>query len=188
MKQFLSLNNSILRILLPLVATTFFGTATLNAQTWTFAGAGGSANAENGKAICVDAAGNVYVTGQFTNTVDFDLGAGVANLTSNGANDIFIASYTSAGVYRWAVRAGGTGADNNSPNGGICTDGVSVYVTGSYNGAATSFGGISLTPNGGAGTDAFVAKLNCTNGAFTWAVSMGGTGNVDTGCCLLYTS
>ncbi|MDH4473752.1 MAG: T9SS type A sorting domain-containing protein [Fluviicola sp.] len=156
----------------------------LQAQTWTYAGAGGSANAENGKAICVDVAGNVYVTGSFSNTVDFDLGAGTANLTSNGSNDIFIASYTSAGVYRWAVRAGGIAADNNSPSGGICTDGVSVYVTGSYNGAATLFGGISLTPNGGAGTDAFVAKLNCTTGAFTWAVSMGGTGSVDTGVAM----
>jgi hypothetical protein len=172
------------RIVLFLGITLLFSTTKIHAQTWAFAGAGGSVGAENGKAICADAAGNVYVTGQFTNTVDFDLGAGTANLTSNGANDIFIASYTSAGVYRWAVRAGGIAADNNSPNGGICTDGVSVYVTGSYNGAATLFGGISLTPNGGAGTDAFVAKLNCTTGAFTWAVSMGGTGNVDTGTAM----
>ncbi|MDH4473751.1 MAG: hypothetical protein QE487_14190 [Fluviicola sp.] len=156
----------------------------LQAQTWTFAGAGGSANAENGKAICVDATGNVYVTGSFSNTVDFDLGAGTANLTSNGSNDIFIASYTSAGVYRWAVRAGGIAADNGSPNGGICTDGVNVYVTGSYNGAATAFGATNLTPNGGSGIDAFVAKLNCTTGAWTWAVSMGGTGNVDTGVAM----
>ena len=156
----------------------------LNAQTWTFAGAAGSANAENTKAICTDAAGNVYLTGSFSNTVDFDFGAGTANLTSNGSNDIFIASYTSAGAYRWAVRAGGTGNDNGAPSGGICTDGTNIYVTGAYSGAATSFGATSLTPNGGTGTDAFVAKLNASTGAWTWAVTLGGTGNVDSGVAL----
>jgi trimeric autotransporter adhesin len=184
MKQLFQFNFCLSRILLLLVVTTIFSSPTLNAQSWTYAGTGGSANAENGKAICTDASGNVYVTGSFSNTVDFDLGAGTANLTSNGSNDIFIASYTSAGVYRWAVSAGGVGNDNSTPNGGICTDGVSVYATGSYNGASTAFGAISLTPNGGTGTDAFVAKLNCTTGAWTWAVSMGGTGNVDTGLAM----
>lgn len=158
----------------------------LDAQspTWLVEGGTGSSGAENGKCVCVDASGNVYVTGSFSNTVDFDFGAGVANLVSNGSNDIFIASYSSIGAYRWAVRAGGTGADNISPAGGICTDGTNVYVTGSYNGAATVFGAISLTPNGGSGQDAFVAKLNAATGAFTWAVSMGGTGNTDFGTAI----
>lgn len=157
---------------------------TINAQTWTFEGGAGSAGVELGKAICADAAGNIYVTGSFTNTNDFDLGAGTANLTVNGGSDIFIASYTSAGVYRWAVRAGGTANENGQPSGGICTDGTNVYVTGNYNGAATLFGAISLTPNGGTGTDAYVAKLNATTGAFIWAVSMGGTGNLDHGVAM----
>jgi hypothetical protein len=149
--------------------------------TWTFAAGAGSATAENTKAICTDASGNVYVSGSFSNTVDFDFGAGTANLVSNGSNDIFIASYTSTGTYRWAVRAGGTGNDNTAPAGAICTDGTNVYVTGFYNGAATMFGSTSLTPNGGSGNDVFVAKLNAANGNWIWAVSMGGTGNGDNG-------
>ncbi|MBC7863447.1 MAG: hypothetical protein IAF38_10760, partial [Bacteroidia bacterium] len=152
--------------------------------TWTISGGTGSVGAEVGRGVCVDASGNVYITGSFSNTVDFDMGGGTANLTSNGSNDIYIASYTSAGAYRWAVRAGGTGPDNTSPNGAICTDGTNVYVTGAYNGAATLFGSTSLTPNGGSGTDAFVAKLNATTGAWTWAVSIGGTGNTDNGTAI----
>jgi hypothetical protein len=62
----------------------------VNAQTWTFAGAGGSAGAENGKAICTDAAGNVYTAGEFGTTSDFDNSPAVNNLTSNGSNDVFL--------------------------------------------------------------------------------------------------
>jgi len=184
MKKKITLGTHNYRVVLFLAITALLCSANLHAQTWSFEGGAGSTGAELGKAICSDASGNIYVTGSFSNTVDFDLGAGTANLTSNGGNDIFIASYSSAGAYRWAVRAGGTAADNGQPSGGICTDGTNVYVTGNYNGASTLFGAISLTPNGGSGTDLYVAKLNATTGAFTWAVSMGGVGNVDHGLAL----
>ena len=40
--------------------------------------------------VIVDASKNVYVTGSFQNTYDFDPGAGVANLISNGSDDLFL--------------------------------------------------------------------------------------------------
>ncbi|MEN9448212.1 MAG: hypothetical protein RJA25_1502, partial [Bacteroidota bacterium] len=39
---------------------------------WTYAGGNGSTGAEVSRAICTDAAGNIYVTGNFSNTVDLD--------------------------------------------------------------------------------------------------------------------
>ena len=51
---------------------------------------GGTGYANKGRSIATDAAGNVYTTGSFQDTVDFDPNAGNFNLTSKGSSDIFI--------------------------------------------------------------------------------------------------
>jgi hypothetical protein len=168
-----------------LLTFVLFSITQLNAQTtWTYAGAGGSAGAEVSKSICTDASGNIYVTGNFTNTVDFDYSTGgTATLTAGGTfSDIFIASYTSTGAYRWAVKCGSPTRPDNSVQGAICTDGTNVYVTGNFGdelGNGATFGSTVLHVNGGAitSTDVFVAKLNASTGAWTWAVNYGGTGS-----------
>lgn len=67
---------------------------------------------DRGTGLAVDASNNVYVTGAFASTMDFDPDAvAVANLTSAGGNDVFICKLTSAGVYDWAINMGGTGDD-----------------------------------------------------------------------------
>ena len=73
-------------------------------------GAGSSGN-DLGHAIATDSAGNVYVAGSFSGTVDFDPASGVANLTSAGSDDAFAAKYTPTGSLLWARRFGGSGQD-----------------------------------------------------------------------------
>ena len=55
----------------------------------------GGTDYDNGQSITYDATGNVYVTGRFRETVDFDPGPGTANLisTMGGTSIIFFAKY-----------------------------------------------------------------------------------------------
>ncbi len=52
----------------------------------------------------VDAAGNIYATGDFSGTVDFDPGADSDLRTSAGSQDIFVVKLTASGNYSWAER------------------------------------------------------------------------------------
>ncbi len=165
-----------------LMLILFFGvnaSISIAQSSWTYAGGNGSIGAETSRGICTDAAGNIYVTGTFSNTVDLDYGAGTASVTTAGSNDIFIASYTAAGAYRWSLRAGNTSNDNGIA---IATNGTDVFALGFFTTSAV-FGTTTLTSNGAA--DAYVVKLNASNGAVSWAVNYGGTsGDSPHGICL----
>jgi hypothetical protein len=125
-----------------------------------------------GKAVVTDSSGNVYVTGSFQGTVNFNPN-GTTNLTSQGGSDIFVARYSSAGALAWAVDLGGAGYDVGQA---ISVDSSgNVYVTGDFEGSATFGAAGTLTSPGS--DDAFVAKLNATNGTVLWAKNVGGPGS-----------
>ncbi len=50
----------------------------------------------------VDDYGNVYNTGHFKNTLDFDPGPDTTAFTSNGSNDIYICKFGTHGQFMWA--------------------------------------------------------------------------------------
>lgn len=65
-----------------------------------------------GNALDVDHLGNIYVTGSFEGTVDFDPGAGTFNLSSFNANsDVFVLKLNSVGKFVWAKSFGGAYSD-----------------------------------------------------------------------------
>ena len=137
----------------------------------------GGINADRGYDVAVDAAGNSYVTGSFSNSADFGGGA----ITSRGVLDIFLASFTPAGAHRWSRGFGdkspdlgyGVAVDNNS----------NVYITGQFRADSSSsvggvsFGGAVLKSNGSG--DIFVASFTSV-GAHRWSKNWGGAG-ADTG-------
>ena len=103
-----------------------------------------------GNAIALDAAGNQYITGSFSGTLEL----GNATLVSAGLQDIFVAKRNAAtGAWLWAVRAGGTSDDYGS---GLAVDAAgNALVTGSFSDMA-SFGSQTLM---GSTFTGFVAAL-----------------------------
>ena len=134
----------------------------------------GSTDDDVGQSIATDSAGNVYVTGSFHGTVDFDPGPGVYNLTSAGGSDIFVAKYTPSGSLVSARAMGGAGDDLGT---GIAVNNGGVYVAGGFSGTADfqpGQGTYNLSTTGD--KDAFVLKLD-SSGNFVWARDMGGNGD-----------
>jgi len=119
----------------------------------------GSATFDNGNSIALDASGNVYTTGGFSGTADFDPGAGTSNLTSAGSADIFVSKLTSSGDFVTAVNMGGTSSEGGNQ---IVVDGsFNIYITGDLQGTADfdpGAGTSNLTSNGG--IDIHIEKLS----------------------------
>lgn len=64
--------------------------------------------------ITTDNQGNVYITGYFDETVDFNPGGGEWLLTSQGGGDIFILKLNNSGEFVWAKSIGGTGYEEST--------------------------------------------------------------------------
>jgi Tfp pilus assembly protein PilZ len=125
---------------------------------------GGGPVLDSGNGVVTDGAGNVYVTGEFTGTADFD----TTTLTDAGSGDALVLKYAKDGTFRWAVRGGGTGIDDAQA---ITADGTgNVYITGQFTSTA-GFGAFDLVSAGS--QDIYVAKYD-TAGTVVWAESAGG--------------
>ena len=132
---------------------------------------GATNDASEVTATAVDAAGNVYLAGNFTNTVVL----GGTTLTSLGSYDVFVAKFNpTSNQFVWAQRAGGTGTDAVSA---LAVSGTSVYVAGGFDSPTAGFGPTTLSNAGGA--DVFIARLldAGTTGNFVWAQRAGGSGS-----------
>jgi hypothetical protein len=126
-----------------------------------------------GVEITTDDAGNIYTTGTFQGTVDFDPSVGVFDITSNGEEDVFIQKLNSAGELIWAKSIGGAAEERVET---IAVDGTeNIYLGGKFEGSCDfnpDLGVYSYTSNGL--FDGYVLKLN-TDGSFDWAIQNGGS-------------
>lgn len=136
--------------------------------------AGGTAY-DYGNAIATDNSGNVFTTGLFQGTVDFDPGTSVFNLISLGGGDAFISKLDANGNFLWARQIGGLAGERGLA---ITTDNSgNVYVAGYFEGAVDfdpSVLGITLLTTLG-DPDIFVCKFDAS-GNYVWAKQMGGSG------------
>ncbi|MBL7789657.1 MAG: gliding motility-associated C-terminal domain-containing protein [Chitinophagales bacterium] len=125
--------------------------------------------------IKVDNHSNVYTVGCFFNTVDFDPGGGVYNLTSAGNYDIYISKLDSNGNFIWARRIGSKKEDRAHS---LAFDRLgNLVIAGFFSDSCDFDPGTSqyIVPTNGA-KDAFILKLD-TAGNFIWAKSAGGPGD-----------
>ncbi len=138
-----------------------------------------------GKSIAVDEAHNVYVSGIFTGTVDFDPATSSSySLTSLSGGalgvDCFVAKYDPAGSFQWVKRFGGNGDDIVT---GISVDdsGAGIFLTGFFESDTIKFYGSFSTVDSalanatGGDNNIFFGKYDSA-GTFQWAKSIGGTG------------
>jgi len=126
--------------------------------------------------VAIDDMGNVYVIGDFADTVDFDPGPGIENHTSAGHYDVFLSKFDSDGNFQQAFTWGSSGYDAGY---GVAVDGSgNVYISGHFENTVdfdpdpadednhTSIGN----------QDIFILKLDST-GDFAWGNSWGGAGD-----------
>ncbi|MBK9401416.1 MAG: SBBP repeat-containing protein [Bacteroidetes bacterium] len=140
-----------------------------------FKGSGSSV----GTSLAVNSNGDVYTTGSFNDTVDFDPGPGIYNVISPDTNygDCFVAKITAAGNFGNAYWIGGMGAQDIGY--GIATDPQNNVYTGGYFHATADFdpapgNTFNLTSAGSA--DFFLTKSDAA-GNFVWAKQVGDGGS-----------
>lgn len=132
------------------------------------------------KDIVLDMAGNIYTSGNFKGTADFDPGPGTYTLTSAFGDDVFISKFDPGGSLIWAKNFEGSTSDQRHT--ALALDALgNVYTCGKIDGT------IDFDPGPGTYTlttftssvttlDIYVAKLD-PNGNFIWATKTDGPGN-----------
>jgi hypothetical protein len=154
------------------ILTAFLlGVTTINAQNLEWAKSFGGTAIEDSKSIAVDGFGNVYTTGFFNGTVDFDPGSGTTNLTSNGGEEIFVQKMDAAGNFLWAKSFGGS---SNERAYSLTVDGSgNVYTTGYFSSTVDFDPGPGITNLTSSGNfDVFVHKMDAS-GNLIWIKSFG---------------
>jgi hypothetical protein len=134
----------------------------------------GGAGNDEGMAVVPDSSGDCYLSGYFSQTVDFDPGPAQNDLSSSGNTDIFFCKYSSSGVFQWGKSIGGKSNDSQSPGGLTLDAEQNVYIAGDFSSTINFEAGevgSSLTSRGN--TDIFVAKY-AVDGTFQKCFGFGG--------------
>ena len=136
--------------------------------TKTFGGSGG----DIGISIISDYQGNIFITGVFQDTVDFNPGGIADNHTSNGGEDIFISRLNSDGSYGWTKTFGGSGDDRGYS---ITSDNLgNIYITGRFDNTVNfNPGGVADNHISNGNDDAFITKYK-PDGSYSWTKTFGG--------------
>ena len=122
---------------------------------------GGGPDNSRGMDVAVDATGNIYAMGQFSNDITFDV-----LQTNNILNAIYVVKFNAGGSEQWFRKIGGA-----TSNIGYSVDvdaGSNVYVTGDFTGNLVFFPNTGSPLTNPYPNRIFVAKYN-TSGNLEWS-------------------
>jgi hypothetical protein len=142
------------------------------AATW-----GGTVNNWNGEiahSCAVDTYGNVYVSGEYQGTVDFNPGPATNSATANGptAANAYLSKFDANGNFQW-VRNWGSTNGRCSAN-GVAVDATNgVYASGLFQYSFNFFGLTSITSNATGANNMMICKFD-SNGNAQWVRAWGG--------------
>jgi hypothetical protein len=132
--------------------------------------------------IILDASNNVFIAGTFQTSIGLDPSAPTNTVASMGAEDGYLAKYSSAGTYLWGNVAGQVLSDafyrinldaagNVLVAGSMCSPFMDMDPS-----AATA----TITKVGIGTDDYFIAKYTASSGAYVWAKNSGGNDLIHT--------
>ncbi len=138
------------------------------------------------RSMQTSANGDIYIAGQFAQTVDFDFGPGTTQVISNvNSGDAFIGKYNSSLQLQWVNPIGSfTPAIDYFSDLKLSPDG-GVYVTGLLGGQTDINPGVGQTILTAA-IDACLIKYDQLDGSLEWGFLIGGS-SVDLGVTLMLT-
>jgi hypothetical protein len=133
----------------------------------------GNQNWNKAMSVATDDDGNVFVTGFFEDTLDFNPGQGVYNLSGESQQDVFVLKLLENGEFSWAFAISG---QYSSLGKAISIDNQgNLLVGGSFRGELdfSAFPNGTIAESSGSWHDAFVVKLP-NDGIPLWFASLGG--------------
>ncbi len=134
----------------------------------------GGTNTDVGFGITSNSSNDIFITGNFRGTVDFNPGTGTNQLAAIGtSNNCFILKLNSLGDYLWSNNFGAAGGYGTGIS--IVSDiDDDVYATGYFKGTVDFDPGSGITNLTGADQEYFVVKFD-NNGFFNWVINSTGT-------------
>ena len=147
--------------------TKYFPDGSLDwVRTW-----GGSQD-DKATGVSIDMDGNVYVSGNFENTCDFDPGPGVDEHTAVNSDDCFVVKFNSSGEFQWAATWGGESVDACTAI--AVTPGGDAVIAGTFYDKADFYPGPGLVEQTSEGyNDIFLLRLD-PEGNYKWVKIWGG--------------
>ncbi len=125
---------------------------------------------DRGLDLACDATGNIYVTGQFTDTITFDQAH-----NNSLYNAVFLIKYNSNGQEQWFRKIGG--GTMNIANGIVIDAGSNIYLTGDFTGNLIFFGTPNTTLTNAYSNKIFISKYD-SGGNLQWAKADGSSNDL----------